>query len=84
MKSAAARKKPATTVNDVEAAAAVLQSLEQRLIQAKATVDGFGPARDQHSYAAAIGDPDAQSALNLLAAEQAAAEHLITDLTAAL
>jgi hypothetical protein len=83
MKSATARKNPAPE-SDVEAAAAVVLGLEQRLIQAEAAVAGFAPARAQHSFAASQGDADAQSALNLLATEQRAAEHTVADLKEAL
>jgi hypothetical protein len=81
---ATARKKPATTPDEVEVAAAVVQDLEQRLIQAQAAVDGFALARAQHSFAASQGDADAQSALNILTTEQRAAEHIVADLTEAL
>src|SRR5262245_8167432 len=91
MKSAAARKRPTQPADDVEAAsaevdraAADVTDLEQRLTKAQAAVDGFAPARAQHSFAASQGDADAQSALNLLATVEAAARHKASDLDQAL
>jgi hypothetical protein len=79
---ATAKRKP--QMDDVEAAAATVSSIEQQIIQAEHLVSSFRDRRAPHALAAATGDVTAQATLDALGVEETSAKRKVTDLQEAL